>query len=205
MRVSPTLTALCVLGVLTGAPAGSTPLSAQAIPVLAPGTRVRVDAPEVQRRRMEGTVHAMDTTRLVLLIAGDADRSITIPLASLARVDVGTARTRARAAARGVGIGGLIGAGIGLGVALVGIVADPYMTPPPPSGYFELHGDFVSLSNGEILAIFMVGGAIAGATVGGLQGIVAPGWVWENRWRTAQLSVGPAGNATLEARYVVRF
>jgi hypothetical protein len=204
MRVVLTLAGLCVLVILSDSPAGSTPLAAQAIPVLEPGTGVRIDAPEVQRRRMEGTVHAMDTTRLVLLIAGNAARPITIPLASLARLDVGTTRTRARAAARGVRFGGMIGAGIGLGVALVVIVA-PDMAPPPPLGYFDMHGDYYSPSGGEILAILTIGGAITGAAVGGLQGLARPGWEWQNRWRTAQLSVGPAGNGRFEARYVVRF
>jgi hypothetical protein len=206
MRVALALSALLVFAIVTESPAWTTPVSAQAIPILKPGTRVRVEAPEVQRRRMEGTVRTMDAERVVLLLGGDTARPVTIPLASFSRLDVGITRTRGRAAARGVGIGGVTGAVVGLGLALVVIATDPDMEPRAPAGYI---GNGLDLwggpSNGEVLAIFTVGGAVIGAGVGGLKGLVAPGRTWENRWRAPRVSVGPAGDGGVEARYTVRF
>jgi hypothetical protein len=204
LRVALAVSALLVLGIVTESPAWTTPVSAQAIPALEPGTRVRIEAPDVRRRGMEGTLHAMDADRLVVLLDGDAARPVTIPLTSLARLDVGTTRSRASAGARGVGIGGVIGAGIGLGVGLVVVAVDPDMEPRAPAGYIS--GPIWSgPSTGEVLAILTVGGAIIGAAVGGLKGLAAPGRTWENHWRAPRLSVGPVGNGGVEARYTVRF
>jgi hypothetical protein len=176
MRAALALSALLALGIVPGFPAWTTSVSAQVIPVLEPGTLVRIEAPEVQRRRMEGTVHAMDADRVVLLLAGDAARPVNIPLASLARLDVATARSRASAAARGVGIGGVTGAVVGLGVALVAIATDSDMEARAPAGSFAIGPDmWGGPSDGEVLAIFAVGGAVIGAAVGGLRGAGSPG------------------------------
>lgn len=206
MRVALALSALLAIGIVTESHAWPSPLSAQAVPVLERGTLVRIEAPEVQRGRMEGTVDAMDADRVVLLLGGDTARTVTLPLASLARLDVGMTRSRASAAARGVGIGGVTGAVVGLGVALIVIATDSDMEPHATAAYFAIGPDlWGGPSNGEVVAIFTVGGAIIGAAVGGVKGLAAPGRAWENRWRAPRVSVAPTGSGRVEARYMVRF
>ena len=51
-----------------------------------------------------------DMARVVLLLGGDTSRPVTIPLASLSRLDEGRAGSQARVAARDVGGGGTAGA-----------------------------------------------------------------------------------------------
>jgi hypothetical protein len=76
------------------------PLAAQPLPVLDPGVPVRIEAPEVERRRLTGTLRSMDRDHLELVLAADTTRSVWVPVAAVTRIDVGTPRTRGQVGVR---------------------------------------------------------------------------------------------------------
>ena len=112
VRVGPLLTLLAaLLGI--GAPVAS----AQSV-TLAAGSRVRVTAPAVLDRRVEGHVVAggPDSLGISFLEGWNSPKptTMTVPASAVQRIEVYAGRSRGRGALRGAAIGGLLGVGFAM-------------------------------------------------------------------------------------------
>ncbi|MFN2566738.1 MAG: hypothetical protein ABR499_17210, partial [Gemmatimonadaceae bacterium] len=85
---------------------------AQQFSELAPGARVRIQAPGIVAGRYTGTVLSRTTDTLV--VASSAAASARVPITALTSVEVSRGRSRSRGALKGIAWGGSIGLGIGL-------------------------------------------------------------------------------------------
>lgn len=139
---------------------------------LAPGTRVRVHAPEFAEKRMTARITFLDADSLVLTRRGVAER-LVIPARAVERLEISHGRDHVAGLFRGTGLGALAG---GLLLATATLVE---------STSAESGGD----AGWTVLAVMagMVWGAPVGAVVGGLIGVER----WEHRplWPRG---VGPA-------------
>ena len=133
------------------------------------GSRVRIFAPNLRSDRYVGRIDSLDTSALVLDTAGarirlgidmgpvlvDQFRKVSIPLASINRIEVSGGRTTRGSTIRGMLIGGLAGG------FLLGLGNLPEINP----GF----GDFVK---------GFPAGAIAGTIIGGTVGFALGGESW---------------------------
>jgi hypothetical protein len=130
------------------------------------GDRVRVTAPSVSPKTIQGSLAAADRERLSVSTA--AGTRVEVPRSRIAKLEV------MRGSKSRWGIGALIGAGAG---ALLGVVAS---NPPSSADHFQVDGGAV--------AVCGVVGAAAGALVGAV--------LRTDRWTTVPgdtvtLSIGP--------------
>jgi hypothetical protein len=135
------------LTLVIAVPWSSTP--AQPLAEVAPGARVRIQAPGIVAGRYAGTVLARTPDTLV--VASAAAGAVRVPIASLTSVEVSRGRSRSLGAMKGAAWG----AGIGLAIGLVtaGVADD--------QGYG---------SGGEYVVFNALGGAVWGAIIGAIAG-----------------------------------
>ena len=138
---------LVVLLVLPVASASAQPLSE-----LAPGARVRVQAPGIVAGRYTGTV--LSRTADTLVVASSAAAAVRVPIAALTSVEVSRGRSRSRGALKGVAWGAPIGLAVGL---LLGAAA---------SGDEFADGG----SRSEFVAASIFSGALWGVIIGAIAG-----------------------------------
>jgi hypothetical protein len=125
---------------------------AQQLSELAPGARVRIQAPGVVAGRFTGTV--LSRTADTLVVASSSSSSARVPISSLTSVEVSRGRSRSRGALKGVAWG----AGIGLAIGLV--AAGSSSSSDYASGE----------SDSELIVGATGGGAIWGAIIGAIAG-----------------------------------
>jgi hypothetical protein len=146
----------------------------ESIPV---GARVRVTAPDIAEKPIDGTVSSLDTASITLAVPGEALSSEqTIPLTSVSRLEI--YRGRSHSPLKGMGTGLLVGAGAGLAIGIGAATED---------------SDFVCEGAGCI-AIGTLGGAFWGVVIGGLFGAA----IGHDEWDEVMVlrpgvSVQPAG------------
>jgi len=138
---------------------------------LEPGTRVRVEAPRCVPYPVEGTI--VSRRGDALRIERSRGNAVTVPIATLTRVEVSRGRSRLAGALRG----GLWGAAAGLGVGVVSVVAS--------NGCVGDCSD--EPSDREYLLATPAAGALLGAGVGALIGRER----WERVPLPARATVGP--------------
>lgn len=133
------------------------------------GSRVRIFAPNLRSDRYVGRIDSLDASAVVLDTAGqrirlgldmgpvlvDQYRRVSIPLASINRIEVSGGRTTRNSTIRGAVLGGLIGG------VIWGLGNMPEINPGL--------SDFVA---------GFPGGAIAGGLVGGTLGFALGGETW---------------------------
>jgi hypothetical protein len=109
---------LIVLAVLVAAP---TQIRAQDPPPIDPGARVRVSTSSAADERIVGTLAALQSEALVVDVEGHSE-PVTLPVASVTRLEVSTGRKSKTATGAGIGFG--IGAAAGTVLALM-FCSDP--------------------------------------------------------------------------------
>lgn len=132
------------------------------------GDRVRVTAPSVSRKRIEGTLAAADRETLTV-VSGDDGTRVGVPRSRISKLEV----TRGRTSRWGIGV--VIGAGAGV---LPGVVAS---NPPSSADRFQVDGGAVAVCG----AIGAASGALVGAALRTDRWTTVPG-------STMTLSIGPA-------------
>ncbi len=141
------LTALVTLLLITRV----TGLAAQDT-LVTPGARVRISAPTVAERPLLGTVVALEVDTLIVDAQG-YDHPLTLPLASLARLEVSLGQ-KSRTL-KGAGIGFLVGGAAGLATAAIACTIDNCDLGPPPAFivylYFGVLGAGVGTLTGAII------------------------------------------------------
>ncbi len=142
------------LAVLAFAPL--TRVTAQELPPVKPGDRVRVTAPDLGIRKQAATFEAWRGDTLVIV----ADSSMNFPLAFVTRLEVGRNRQYAgRGAVIGLALGG-VGGGVLLGVACA-------------NDSFTQHATVGCAVLGAV--VFGAGGVLIGALIGA----ISTGTRWE--------------------------
>ena len=122
---------------------------AQQLAELAPGARVRIEAPGVVAGRYSGTV--LSRTPDTVVVASSAASIVRVPVSSLTSEEVSRGKSRSRGAMNGVPWGA--GVGLVFGLLTSGVSGD--------AGYG---------SKGEYLAFNVAAGAIWGALIGAIAG-----------------------------------
>ena len=128
------------------------------------GDRVRVSAPSVSPKRIEGTLVVVDSETLTIASGG---ASVGVPRSGIAKLEV----TRGRKSHWVTGA--LIGAGWGVGVGVL------FSNPPSSADHF-------SIDTGALAA-----GVVMGATLGALIGAVLRTDRWTTVPGAATLRIGP--------------
>jgi hypothetical protein len=131
------------------------------------GERVRVTAPSVSPRRIEGTLAAVDRETVTVVSRDDGTR-VGVSRSQIAKLEV------VRGEKSHWGTGALIGAGAGV---LLGVVAS---NPPSSADGFQVDGGAVAVCG----AVGAAGGALVGAVLRTDRWTTVPG-------DTVTLSIGP--------------
>ncbi|MFL5561359.1 MAG: hypothetical protein ACJ79K_07795 [Gemmatimonadaceae bacterium] len=152
------ITLLCAALVMSGR---AIPVSAQAIQ-LDSGVKVRMLLTGREEHRYEGRLVALTTDSVIVGLSGE--RSIRVPRASVARLDLGTRPRRTRNTWVGIGIGLVVGAAVGAEVG-------PSLPGAPESD--PVFGEEFERTVGAVLF-----GAV-GATAGGIIGYNVGGTHWQ--------------------------
>ena len=150
-----------LLIIALAAPSAAAVSRAHAQPTIHAGSRVRVEAPGIAGRRLEGTLTAANADSLTISVGdGPSPRSatmLTVPMSAVRRVDIQAGRSRGRGAIRGA----LIGTVLGLGFAAATNAAR--------------NSDIRNASDSISSAAYAAGGVIvfggAGALLGGAIGV----------------------------------
>jgi hypothetical protein len=163
----------------------SVDLVAQQEPPVAPGDRVRVTAPTIDRRPLVGTLIALDVDTCALQVEGRAD-PLALPLASVIMLEVSDQKS-------GIIIGAVVGGLVGGIAGAVATYASCIMKCSPE----EARDD--ALRRGA-------GGAVVGAGIGALLGSA----IKTDRWEVVpldriRLSLTPHGRRKLAVSVSVAF
>jgi hypothetical protein len=167
----------CVLPSAVSAQAGRVPVTE--------GSRVRISSPS-----SKGTFIVAGVLEDTLILHGSAasTETVTMPLHSITQLEVARIRPRGAGALRGAGFGFLVGA---MGGAAIGLASG------------DSRG-FMAFSATEKARILGVGLGGAGALVGGVLGLAAPGTGWDPVDLSRRVSFAGTRNGALAVTYSYR-